>query len=424
MRNKNQNWYNFELLAYAMFTFLSIGAILYLFYYDPVNFTRFITEDHFAEYGTSVCFGLAGVILLTLSFMRGPKIRRIIWIFIGVTALVIAAEEISWGQRIFNVGTPGILSEHNLQKEVTLHNLVAFDTINQMIHTAVSYMILMYLIFSLVVLTSMPHLEEKLTDIGLPLIQIRLIPVFLLAPYFFIFYPTAKAEEIGELFLGVAVLIWAVDLFLISIERKRFNSFTSVFAVTGIVFLAAIISGGLSYRHSTGITMRLNNMAFSGYQNLGMHEQAQELYTYIYQHPQHLTHETRINHARMLQTTGKKSEAIQILSKAARELEAKEPLKNSNSNQLRLLGMIYMLLEDNTLADNNFDKAIKVDQKRLTTDLAPDEKASTLWSISQTMKTRGDTEAAITHIEQAIKYAHSLALRHQLEQQLSELMKL
>lgn len=424
MRNKILNGYNFELIVYALFSALSVCAVFYLFYYSPVYYTFLISEDHIAEYGTSVSFGLAGLILLSLSFIRGPKVRRVMWMLIGVMALLIAAEEISWGQRIFYVDTPDIISEANLQGEITLHNLAAFDSVNNELHSIASYLILMYLVFSLLVLISMPRLEEKFSVIGLPLIQPRLVPVFLLAPYFFLFYPVAKWDEIGELFLGIAVLMWAVDLFLVSIESKRFNGFKSVLTMTVALFLAVIISGGLSYWHSRDITFRLNLLASREYTNLEMYEQAQTLYTYIYQNPQYLTGETRLNHGRMLLATGKKTEALEILSLAARDLEAKEPLKTSNTKQLRRLGTIYMLLMDNTRAEHSFDKAVEIDQKTLSLSLTPDEKAEALWSISQTMQARGDIKSAITNIEQAIEYANAPALRLKLEKQLNELASL
>jgi hypothetical protein len=35
-------------------------------------------------------------------------------------------EEISWGQRIFGIDTPGLFRKHNYQNEITLHNINAF----------------------------------------------------------------------------------------------------------------------------------------------------------------------------------------------------------------------------------------------------------------------------------------------------------
>jgi len=424
MKNNTKNLFNFELLIYALLAALSVSAIFYLFYNSPVYYTYLISEDHIAEYGTSVCFGLAGLILLALSFSRGPKVRRGMWMLIGVMALLIAAEEISWGQRIFNVATPDIISKHNVQEEITLHNLAALETVNNNLHSIASYLILTYLIFSLLVLTLMPRLEEKFTAIGLPLIQPRLVPVFLLAPYFLLFYPTSKSDEIGELFLGVAVLMWAVDLFLVSRENGRFNSFTSTLIMTGALLLAFGMSVGLANWHEKDITYRLNLMASRDYQNLGMYEQAQFIYDYIYQHPQHLNPRTRLSHARMLQATGKNAEATEVLSTAAKELEAQQPLKNSNSEKLRLLGITYMSLMDKTRADDYFDQSIEVDQKKLNLSTTADEKAEALWSISQTMQARGDIKSAITNIEQAITYAESPVLQIALEKLLQELVSL
>ena len=424
MKNNTKNLFNFELLVYALLSALSVSAIFYLFYNSPVYYTYLISEDHIAEYGTSVCFGLAGLILLALSFSRGPKVRRVMWMLIGVMALLIAAEEISWGQRIFNVATPDIISDHNIQEEITLHNLAAFESVNNSLHSIASYLILTYLIFSLLVLTLMPRLEEKFTAIGLPLIQPRLVPVFLLAPYFLLFYPTSKSDEIGELFLGVAVLMWAVDLFLVSRENRRFNSFTSTLIMTGALLLAFGMSVGLANWHEKDITYRLNLMASRDYPKQGMYEQAKLIYSYIYQHPQHLNEKTRLNNAKMLQAIGKETEATELFLLAARDLEAKQPLKKSNSKQLRLLGIVYLSLMEHTRADDYFDKSVEVDQMILTQNTTPDEKAETFWSISQTMQARGDTKSAITNIEKAIRYADSPVLRMELEQQLKELASL
>jgi len=431
MNNKDNNlkWRDVELLVYALFAAFSVGIVSYLFFYDPVSFSFLIAEDHFAEYGTSVSFGLAGITLLILSLAPGPKIRRVVWMLIGITALVIAAEEISWGQRIFNIETPVAFSEHNTQSEASLHNLAVFQFHDDRLHFFVSYLILSYLFFSLMVLALMPRLAKAFTSIGIPLIQIRLFPVFLLAPCFILLKPItkiAKTDELGEFYLGIAVLMWAIDLFLFPIERKRFSTFTSVLTSTGILLLAGIIAAGLTYKHSAGAyaTARLNLMASREYYNREMYEQAQAIYTYIYQHPQYLTENTRINHAKMLHATGEDAEATQILIKAATDLEAIVLQKDSNKFRFRQLGVIYMMLAESKLADNYFDKSIEADQKELALNPTPDEKAKLLFSISKTMEARGDITSAINNIEQANKYAQSAALRFHLEIRLKKLVKL
>jgi tetratricopeptide (TPR) repeat protein len=244
-----------------------------------------------------------------------------------------------------------------------------------------------------------------------------------LAPYFFIFHPLAKNGELGEMFLGITVLVWAVDLSTLSIERKQFSGFTSVLTGTGILLLAGIIAAGLTYKHSTRVTERLNVMASRDYFKREMYEQAQTIYTYIYQHPQYLMKSTRINHAKMLLATGEEAEATQILIETAMDLKAKVLQKGSNKIRFRRLGIIYLMLAESKLANNYFDKSIEVDQRKLALNPTLDEKAKLLFSISQTMEARGDIISAINSIEQANKYVQSAALRFRMEQRLKELVK-
>ena len=45
-------------------------------------------------------------------------------------------EEISWGQRIFNIETPNFFIENNLQSETNIHNLMIGDVkLNKLIFT-------------------------------------------------------------------------------------------------------------------------------------------------------------------------------------------------------------------------------------------------------------------------------------------------
>lgn len=424
MRQVTHNICNIEILLYTLFAVFSVSTVFYLYYYNPVNFSLVVAEDHFAEYATSVCFGLAGIILLALSLLRAKKLRRLIWMLIGVVAIIIAGEEISWGQRIFYVGTPDVLAKYNVQNELTLHNLDVIESSYS--HIFLSYLILIYIVFSLMLIFFMPRVKQIFDDVGLPVIQFKLTPIFLLAPSFFIFKPTIYADEIGELFLGIAALMWAVDLGINSSDKKN-NRLTSVLIIMGVLSFAAIISWALADRHSSdhsSISERastLNNMAANTYPELGMYEQSEEVYAYIYLNPKYQKVYTRINHGTLLLKIGKKTEASRVLLIAASEIESKEPTKNSNSRLLRLLGKIYLLLMDESRAEYYFDKSVESDRKNITDFSSGDENAEALWSISKTMRERGDIESAINSIEQAVNYADAPGLRFKLEQILIEL---
>ena len=152
-------------------------------------------------------------------------------------------------------------------------------------------------------------------------------------------------------------------------------------------------------------------MARRDYPEKGMYDQAHRIYLYIYAHPQYLRDDTRINHGRILLKAGKQSEAFHVLSRAARVYEAKDPPEEQRSDHLRRLGTIYTLLQQNDRADDEFNKAIDIDQQQLASTSKPNKKSKLLWSIARTMEARGDVTAAIEKAKQARETAIFAELR-------------
>lgn len=76
----------------------------------------------------AACF-FAGTLVRT--WRSGKSGRKITSFWLSCLALITflaAGEEISWGQRLINYETPGLIAKHNLQKEMNLHNLTPLDT--------------------------------------------------------------------------------------------------------------------------------------------------------------------------------------------------------------------------------------------------------------------------------------------------------
>lgn len=61
-----------------------------------------------------------------LYFLKTRK--NIFFLLLAVGIFFLAGEEISWGQRIFNIQTPEALSQINIQKELNIHNLKFFHS--------------------------------------------------------------------------------------------------------------------------------------------------------------------------------------------------------------------------------------------------------------------------------------------------------
>ncbi|WP_425450468.1 hypothetical protein [Virgifigura deserti] len=277
-----------------------VAAIFYLHYDDPVCYVRLISEDSYGEYATSAGFAFAGILLVTLAFRDGPGLRRWVWAFMGAAALVIAAEEISWGQRIFGIAPPDAFIEANTQKEMNLHNLGAVWEVNKRLHQIAAYLILGWLVLSVVLSLAAPALKQRLLDSGVPLIPLGLVPLFLLPPLFVLNWTIVKSDEIAELTLALAAVAWAARLFVREVGIGPPASWRGAGAMAGAFLLVVTASTLLTHQFPGALGWRLNMTAARDYPRLGMYDQAEALFDYILAQPEHIRPDTRSNYEEVL----------------------------------------------------------------------------------------------------------------------------
>jgi hypothetical protein len=107
------------------------AVILFL---DPQLTATLTAEDNLIEYITSIGFFLTSGIFVLL-FLRVRSFSDYTWLrkfsYLGLALLFFfgAGEEISWGQRIFNISTPESIASMNYQQELTVHNLSFFKDV-------------------------------------------------------------------------------------------------------------------------------------------------------------------------------------------------------------------------------------------------------------------------------------------------------
>lgn len=94
----------------------------------------FVNEDHLFENLTAVYFLITSGLLVYSFFKLRPIVNKKMYYvkklaLLGMAFLFFfaAGEEISWGQRIFNIQTPEQVREVNVQQEITIHNLAFFQ---------------------------------------------------------------------------------------------------------------------------------------------------------------------------------------------------------------------------------------------------------------------------------------------------------
>ena len=110
----------------AMVTILAFSLATHwtLTVYEEIDWLE--GEDGVSEWWSVATYlAAAGMAGATAWLLHGLRHRNLFWlqILLGVVFFLGAMEEMSWGQRLFGWGTPAVLIEVNVQREITLHNL-------------------------------------------------------------------------------------------------------------------------------------------------------------------------------------------------------------------------------------------------------------------------------------------------------------
>jgi len=115
----------FRVLVFLVpFCLVMFGFYVKLFHADV--FAVVVAEDGMFEQIQAGLYLLssAAFILAAVRFFRlGEKPAASIFLVLSLGLALIFAEEISWGQRIFNLETSEYFSRNNTQGELTIHNL-------------------------------------------------------------------------------------------------------------------------------------------------------------------------------------------------------------------------------------------------------------------------------------------------------------
>lgn len=196
-----------EKLAY-LFLNLIFGLGIYysntnLQYFDEV----YTKEDGFAEYGTAFLL-FCSSILLFLRFFKLFKQKKALWkvgIFLMAAIFLFGAgEEISWGQRIFNVESSEYFLENNAQGETNLHNMVIDGKkVNKIIFSQLLTLILViYLIITPILYRKFEVIKNLANQFAVPIVKWHHTIAFLVSTSILVFMPSNRKWELYELAFG------------------------------------------------------------------------------------------------------------------------------------------------------------------------------------------------------------------------------
>ena len=200
-----------------MFAALNAGVVLFSavmvylqVYHEPV-LRQLRQEDGILESATALFYFAASGMFL---YVCGRERFRNIWCWgYALLFFVVAAEEVSWGQRIFGFGTPEIMHQVNVQEEFNLHNLAGIHDKSRMLGLIVLFVMCVLLPATYYAIPRMRALYQRLR---FPVYPLGAVSVYLIATAFMA-YPRLvlgqiiqNLDEVGEFLLGVGLLAFAL----------------------------------------------------------------------------------------------------------------------------------------------------------------------------------------------------------------------
>jgi hypothetical protein len=173
-----------EKIAYPILAlYVLAGALVALI--SPDTFTTVLAqEDGIYEWLTVLALSMSFVMCVhRVVVLRKEKNAAFIgvWCFLALVCFFGAGEEISWGQRIFNVESSEWFKQNNAQSETNLHNLVVEGKkVNKIIFSLVLGLALITYLFVFTTLYRRSEKFKQLCDhMGVPIAHWHQVLVWL-----------------------------------------------------------------------------------------------------------------------------------------------------------------------------------------------------------------------------------------------------
>ena len=232
--------------AFAIVTnVLVIAVAIYawaLLTIDPDLYYLSIQEDEYLEWSTFWAFFVAAIVFLRQALKPAFDLRTG-WFVIGLAlfCLLVAMEEISWGQRIIGYQPPEYFLEFNFQQELNFHNIVSTD-----LRKLTTQVVILGYGVVLPIIMFVPVIGRLLQRIGIVPPPVELIPAFLVTSIGQVWYPVKFTGEWIELMLGLCFLFSALGIHRPNTQNRppRKSSTAGRAAIAWLAVMALGVAGG------------------------------------------------------------------------------------------------------------------------------------------------------------------------------------
>lgn len=177
-----------SLFEKVIFIILLVAVMyaLYVFFTDSPYFDYLVQEDGFYENLTSIFLFLASFTLL-VKFFKYQRYYNALW-KLGVLLMAVGlffggGEEISWGQRIFDIRSSEFFKANNSQQETNFHNMVVGDIkLNKLIFSnLMSICFGIYFLVFPVLWNRAPKMKKLIDQFGISVARPVHILIFVIA---------------------------------------------------------------------------------------------------------------------------------------------------------------------------------------------------------------------------------------------------
>ena len=214
--------------------FVIVVLLIILKVYSFEKYRRMVLrEDGLIEDCTALLYFFSFVIsiLMYFDFRKNDSLLGFFSLIIAIGFLFIGLEEISYGQRIFRIGTPSFLKAINPQRELNLHNILRRYPLH-FLYILVGF----YGIFAKLIIQKILKFKHKMADYITPdyFLISYFFPVFILYLYYdylspiliylygdqFIwtmneeetFWLHAKDQEAAEFILSLGFFLFTINI--------------------------------------------------------------------------------------------------------------------------------------------------------------------------------------------------------------------
>ncbi|MGH7800734.1 MAG: hypothetical protein ACREOW_08915 [Thermodesulfobacteriota bacterium] len=221
-------------------------------------FLQILFEDRYVEWAQFYFLVLTSLLCFKLTWDKWIKDKRINYFYIlfGIFCMLVAFDEISWGQRILDFKSPQFFIKYNAQKETEFHNIIGHHLINKVIDY--SYLIgLMGIIYG-VVLPIAFSFSKRIAAIfqrfNLVVPPKILITGFLSGALFMGLSNIALIEEIGEFFIYLSffyflLIKWYEQKKNKTDNKEQFSFSWILFKISIFILCLAVFSTFITDMH-------------------------------------------------------------------------------------------------------------------------------------------------------------------------------